>query len=191
MAHRRRQTGARGSGARCRTSRLPRRDRRRPPRRPSGRRAQPGAGAQQPADACRGRELPPAGWSDPLRQPAMGKVGPSMPDSKRPRHGALSRDDREWVKPHRLEYVPLDERLAVVRLAAGLSSKAHPPRPALIVGGPQTVSRAPALGSVTRRPPRRRRTADQLLWRVTFALPLELIECPEAMFGLVAAGHLP
>ena len=98
----------------------------------------------------------------------------------------------EWLKPHRLEYLPLDGELAVVRLVAALRSATSPLAGAtLVVGGPDEVLRAGALGSLTHRIPRRFRTADELLWRVTFALPLELVRCPEAVFGLVAKGCAP
>jgi murein DD-endopeptidase MepM/ murein hydrolase activator NlpD len=97
-----------------------------------------------------------------------------------------------WLRPDRLEYVPLDEELAVVRLLAGLD-RGHrpPPTAALVAGASHTVVRAPVLGSVTHRPSRRMRTADHLLWRVTFALPLELLESPQAVFALTARDHLP
>jgi hypothetical protein len=97
-----------------------------------------------------------------------------------------------WLRPKRLEYVPLDDELAVVRVVAGLARGVTPPaEPMLVAGAPHTIVRAPVLGSVSRRPSRRMRTADHLLWRVTFALPLELIECPQALFALVAQDHMP
>ncbi len=98
-------------------------------------------------------------------------------------------DNREWVKPHRLEYVPLNSELAVLRVLAGLNRRMPVPASlALIAGAPHQIVRAPVLGSVTRRPSRRMRTADQLLWRVTFALPLELLECPQTLFALRRPG---
>ena len=99
--------------------------------------------------------------------------------------------NREWVNPHRLEYVPLNSELAVLRVLAGLNRRMPlPPTPALIAGAPHQIVRAPVLGRVTRRPSRRMRTADQLLWRVTFALPIELLECPQTLFALVAPDHM-
>jgi Transglycosylase SLT domain len=98
----------------------------------------------------------------------------------------------EWLKPHRLEYLPLDGELAVVRLVAALPSATSPGVGAtLVVGGPDGVLRSDALGSLTHRIPRRFRAADELLWRVTFALPLELVQSPDAVFGLVATGCAP
>jgi hypothetical protein len=99
---------------------------------------------------------------------------------------------RDWLHPHRLEYVPLDDELAVLRVSAGLARGLQPPAgAALVAGAPHTVVRATVLGSVTHRASRRPRPADQLLWRATFALPLELLECPQTLFALVAADHAP
>jgi hypothetical protein len=96
----------------------------------------------------------------------------------------------DWISPQCLDYLPLNDRLAVVRLAAELGCGLPPRKPALLVGSAQAVLRTPALGSVTHRVPRRR-VGDELLWRVTFAVPLELVEYPQAIFGLVAAGYVP
>ena len=99
---------------------------------------------------------------------------------------------RDWLRPRRLEYVPLDDELAIVRVSAGLDRGLRPPPgAALVAGTPHAVVRAPVLGSVTHRPPRRLRAGDQLLWRATFAVPLELLECPQTLFALVAADHVP
>ena len=107
-----------------------------------------------------------------------------MPSSPNADHAAL--------RAHRLEYLPLDEELAVVRLVAGLSrALPRPSQPSLVLGAPQSVLRVPALGSVIQRPSRLRRTSDQIPWRVTFAAPLELVECRDSLFGLVADGYLP
>jgi transglycosylase-like protein with SLT domain/peptidase M23-like protein len=103
---------------------------------------------------------------------------------------------REWLHAHKLEYVPLNSELAVLRVLAGLNrSTPLPGAPMLVAGAPHTIVRAPVLGSVTHRPSRRMRTADHLLWRATFALPIELLECPQTIFALVAqdrvAARLP
>jgi murein DD-endopeptidase MepM/ murein hydrolase activator NlpD len=99
---------------------------------------------------------------------------------------------REWLNPHKLEYVPLNSELAVLRVLAGLNRGTPlPAAPMLVAGAPHTIVRAPVLGSVTHRPSRRMRTADHLLWRVTFALPIELLECPQTLFALVAHDHMP
>ena len=99
---------------------------------------------------------------------------------------------QDWLHPQRLEYVALDEELAVVRVVAGLGrGLAVPGQVALVAGAPHSIVRAPVLGSVTHRPSRRLRTSDHLLWRVTFALPLELLECPAALFALTARDCAP
>ncbi len=96
-----------------------------------------------------------------------------------------------WMRPQRLEYVPLDDELAVVRVTAGLRRGLTPPADAALVAGTaHTILRAPVLGGVTHRASRRR-TADHLLWRATFALPLELVEAPQTLFALVAREHMP
>jgi Transglycosylase SLT domain len=97
----------------------------------------------------------------------------------------------DWLKPHRLDYLPLDDELAVVRLVAELRCGGPPADATLVVGGPEAVLRRDPLGSLTHSVSRRFRTADELLWRVTFALPFELVEYPEAIIGLTAAGCSP
>lgn len=104
--------------------------------------------------------------------------------------GGSARPD--WLHPRRLEYVPLDDDLAVVRVLASLDRGLTPPADvSLVAGAPHAVVRAPILGSVTHRATRRPRPADHLLWRVTFALPLELVECPQAVFALAACDCIP
>jgi murein DD-endopeptidase MepM/ murein hydrolase activator NlpD len=99
---------------------------------------------------------------------------------------------REWLNAHKLEYVPLNSELAVLRVLAGLTRGTPlPASPVLVAGAPHTIVRAPVLGSVTHRPSRRMRTADHLLWRATFALPIELLECPQTLFALVAGDRMP
>ncbi len=99
---------------------------------------------------------------------------------------------RQWLHPHKLEYVPLNAEMAVLRVVAGLNrGMPLPAAPVLVAGAPHRIVRAPVLGSVTHRPSRRMRTADHLLWRVTFALPIEVLECPETLFALVARDHMP
>ena len=106
------------------------------------------------------------------------------------RERAHGRGASQWLKPQRLEYLPLDEELAVVRLVAELRSGFSPPVGAtLVVDGPDWIRKSCQLGSLSHRIPRRFRAADELLWRVTFALPLELVEFPEATFSLMAQGH--
>ena len=103
---------------------------------------------------------------------------------------ARGRGASQWLKPQRLEYLPLDEELAVVRLVAELRSGFSPPAgTTLVVDGPDSILNSCQLGSLAHRVPRRFRAADELLWRVTFALPLELVEFPEAIFSLMAQGH--
>ncbi len=103
--------------------------------------------------------------------------------------GALPRPD--WLKPHRLDYMPLDEQRAVVRLVAQLRGCLAPPAAALLVEGPEALFRTHSLGSLTHSVPRRFRPADELLWRATFAVPLELVECPDAMFSILGRGYAP
>jgi hypothetical protein len=99
---------------------------------------------------------------------------------------------RGWLSPQRLEYVSLDDELAVVRVLGRLDRGLRPPpETALVAGTAHIVQRAPVLGSVTHRATRRPRPADHLLWRVTFALPLELLECPQTLFALTARDCLP
>src|SRR5579859_6002943 len=98
---------------------------------------------------------------------------------------------RQWLHAHKLEYVPLNTELAVLRVLAGLDRGTPlPEAPMLVAGAPHTIVRAPVLGSVTHRPSRRMRTADHLLWRATFALPIELLECPQTIFALVAQDRV-
>lgn len=99
---------------------------------------------------------------------------------------------REWVKPQRVDYLPLDDELAVVRLLAALPRCLSRSADAtLVVGDRDAIVRAGTLGSLTHRVPRRFRASEELLWRVTFALPLELVRCPDAVFGLVVKGYAP
>src|SRR5437879_2773935 len=52
-----------------------------------------------------------------------------------------------WLKPHCLEYMPLTDRLAVVRLVAELRGGFDPAADtALVVGGPDSVLKARPLG---------------------------------------------
>jgi hypothetical protein len=94
----------------------------------------------------------------------------------------------DWVKPQRLDYLQLNDSLAVVRLSAELTSEMWPRYPGLLVGAPHGSHRTLALGSLTH-DMLRRRTADELLWRVTFAVPLDLVQCPRSLFALVASGY--
>src|SRR5436305_9342900 len=88
-----------------------------------------------------------------------------------------------WVTPQRFEYAPISDAVAVARLTATLAEQLPPPAgAALLIEAPQTKLRCPALGSVTNHGTRRR-ASDELLWRVTFSAPIEVLEYPDTAFA--------
>ncbi|HEY2771043.1 MAG TPA: lytic transglycosylase domain-containing protein [Solirubrobacteraceae bacterium] len=90
------------------------------------------------------------------------------------------------------QYTPLGEELALVRLLARLDEQLVGPAHAQLIirRGAETTShpaRACRLGDLGGAP-RRRKPHRELLWRASFALSLEIVEYPQALFELAGAG---
>jgi murein DD-endopeptidase MepM/ murein hydrolase activator NlpD len=103
----------------------------------------------------------------------------------------------------RFDYAPINDTWAVVRLLAGLGAELVPARgaklvlrhgagrdadPARVFGLIETATRQATFGRKARRS---QGTAGvEWLWRVSFAIPLELVEVPSAVSGLSAMDRL-
>jgi cell wall-associated NlpC family hydrolase len=111
-----------------------------------------------------------------------------------------ARSDQARVAPadalmvERFQYTPLGEELALVRLLARLDERLLGPAHAQLIvrRGTETTShpaRACRLGDLEARVRGRGRKArGELLWRASFALSLEIVEYPQALFELAGAG---
>jgi murein DD-endopeptidase MepM/ murein hydrolase activator NlpD len=105
----------------------------------------------------------------------------------------------DWFGLEKFEYVPLSERSAVMSLLAVVSDRtpgAALRNPSLNVQGRGALRSYRALLDTAQPPIRNgsadtpRRAADELLWQVTFGLPLEVIESPHALFELATSDGL-
>jgi len=95
-----------------------------------------------------------------------------------------------WLRLERLDYVRLGERLAVVRLLAGLGAQLRAPTGAsLVVQAGQETTTYLACGCKVERAKRPRLLGGELLWRACFAVPLDVVEFPCALFELSAPGR--
>lgn len=96
-----------------------------------------------------------------------------------------------WLAPEAFDYAPVDERVAVVRLLARLETDLCPPGASLLVHrGPVSTSHPAFASTAEHRREGRRSAADELLWCASFAVPLEVIEFPHALFEVSAPGRL-
>jgi Transglycosylase SLT domain len=88
----------------------------------------------------------------------------------------------------RFDYVRLGEQLAVVRLMARVRRGCSPLDDAvLVVARGETSTYAPARACKLER--RGRIAGTGFLWTARFALELDVVEYPSALFELVASGH--
>ena len=107
---------------------------------------------------------------------------------REPQCAREQRDPDSWLTIERLDYSPLAGRWAVVRLVAGLGADAAlPAEPRLIVERGQASSSHGAFVSAADR--RVLGAHSELLWVASFAVPLEVVECPSAVFALTAPGR--
>jgi hypothetical protein len=91
----------------------------------------------------------------------------------------------------RFEYVRHGDQLAVVRLVADLGAERWAPdAAALTVGFGRYATLSPVRDCSVERPPRRgfSRSRSGLLWSASFAVALEVVEHPSAIFELTAPG---
>jgi hypothetical protein len=104
--------------------------------------------------------------------------------------GHSAPDMDAWLRLERLDYVRLGERLAVVRLLAGLGAQLRAPTGAsLVVQAGQETTTYLACGCKVERAKRPRLLGGELLWRACFAVPLDVVEFPCALFELSAPGR--
>ena len=110
--------------------------------------------------------------------------------------GQSASDLDAWLRVERLEYVRLGERLAVVRLLAGLGASLRTPTgvslptgASLVVQAGQETTAYAARGCKVARARRPRLLGGELLWRACFAVPLEVVEFQSALFELRAPGR--
>ncbi len=89
-----------------------------------------------------------------------------------------------WCSLVGLDYAPVDSARAVLRLR-GVLDVPMPSDPTLIVRRRPLATRHRVLGCAIEEP-----SESGLLWLVTFAVPLEIVECRRARFAL-SAGGLP
>jgi cell wall-associated NlpC family hydrolase len=96
------------------------------------------------------------------------------------------------LTPTRLAYTPVGDQLALVRLLARLDASLTPPADAKLVitrGAEATSHPARACRLGDREASGRRRRADSgLVWRASFAVALEIVEFPLAVFELTGPG---
>ena len=91
---------------------------------------------------------------------------------------------RPWLESVRFDYRVGADDAAVVRLLADLDAALGPPRgPSLLVRRATARSNYPALAAETS-------PGERLLWQVSFEVPLAVVECPHALFGLEALGRI-
>ncbi len=101
-------------------------------------------------------------------------------------------DPERWLALERLDYSRVGEHWAVLRLLAGLSAELGAPAEAKLVvqRGPEaTTYPARACALERRLVARKGGVASELLWRASFALPLEVVEYGNALFELAAPGR--
>jgi Transglycosylase SLT domain len=106
-----------------------------------------------------------------------------------------------WLRLERFDYSRVGEHWAVLRLLASLGSNLGAPAQATLVVqrgstsacGFQPVS-YPARGCALERRLLGRRPdagSSALLWRAAFAVPLEVVESPQALFEFAVSGRIP
>jgi hypothetical protein len=84
----------------------------------------------------------------------------------------------------RLDVAPLAGRWAVVRmLAATAQAPEVPLTPRLVITRPEATTKHGAFVNAADR------RGSQLLWLASFAVPLDVVEHPQAVFALTAAGY--
>jgi Transglycosylase SLT domain len=104
-----------------------------------------------------------------------------------------------WLALERFDYSRVGQRWAVLRLLAGLGSNLGAPAQARLVVqpgadgacGPQSLSYPARACALERRLLGRQgdQGASGLLWRASFAVPLEVVECPQALFEFTVPGR--
>ena len=96
--------------------------------------------------------------------------------------------ERPWLKIERFDYSPLAGRWAVVRMLAVLEADLRPPAGArlLVRRGPAVSSHGAFVSAADRRTTG---AATELLWIASFAVLLEIVEYPNALFELSAPGR--
>ncbi len=95
-----------------------------------------------------------------------------------------------WLRPERFEYSLLGERWAALRLLASVQVPAVEPQltdATLIVRRGTSLTSHASFSATVDRP---EGAAEELLWRVSFGLPLEVVEYPGALFELTTGGGL-
>jgi hypothetical protein len=91
---------------------------------------------------------------------------------------------RPWLEPVRFDYRVGADDAAVVRLLADLDTALGPPRgPSLLVRRATARSNYPALAVETS-------PGERLLWQVSFEVPVAVVECPHALFGVEAPRRI-
>ena len=95
---------------------------------------------------------------------------------------------RPWMTLERFDCSPLAGRWAVVRMLAALEAELRPP-----AGARLFVRRGPAVSShgafVSAADRRDTGATSELLWIASFAVPLEIVEYPGALFELCVPGR--
>jgi soluble lytic murein transglycosylase-like protein len=96
--------------------------------------------------------------------------------------------ERSWLALERFEYSPLAGRWAVVRMRAALESEFQVPACArlLISRGPSVSSHGTFVNAADRRS---REVGAELVWLASFAVPLEIVEYPQALFELLTPAR--
>jgi Transglycosylase SLT domain len=101
-----------------------------------------------------------------------------------------------WLRPERFEYSLLGERWAALRLLAAVQVPALEPQlsdATLIVRRGEALTSHSSFSATVERlggNGNGNGTADELLWRVSFGLPLEVVQFPHALFELTTGGGL-
>ena len=99
-----------------------------------------------------------------------------------------------WLALERFDYSRVGGQWAVLRLLAGLADQLGAPAQAmLVVTQGQRCEAFPARACALERRLGARQAgiaASELLWRASFAVPLEVVEFEETLFELTAAGRI-
>jgi murein DD-endopeptidase MepM/ murein hydrolase activator NlpD len=97
----------------------------------------------------------------------------------------VSRPSSPWLEPIRFDYRVCEDELALVYLLGDLDAALGPPNAAsLLVRHPSVRTRFPASEGETR-------PGRSPLWQVSFEVPLEVVESPQALFSLEAPDRIP
>jgi hypothetical protein len=124
---------------------------------------------EEPVEPARSQRL----WLPPHSRPCARSGSP------------VSRPSRPWLEPVRFEYRVSEHQLALVCLLADLDAALGPPNAAsLLVRHAAARTRYPASAAETM-------LGRALLWQVSFEVPLDVVESPQALFRLEAPDRVP